>query len=893
MYVGAVAFLGQFVYMVLGTFWEPKLIGTTPRIPGHFIYLEFRSGQLIVTQVLPNSPFDQASVQPGDAILSIDGQRVVSTLDSARILANLEIGETCHFEISHHGRKLEVLVPVSYALALWNREMAAEAALFGCQLFMLALGLAIAFARSHDSVARLGALMLATAGVLMWVPPVGGLSMWRHLPVPASWLLWIPWTATSVFGAIIFTFCVYFPRALFSSRRLFGLAICPALVDGGWDMLKWLTFYSSPASTNRVLYIWPFQIHYPIQWAYVVAGLIAMGVNYSRLKDQNEQRRVQLMFAGMAVAIIPTLPIPIAEYLPVPPFFRAVILSAPYSILRAVLVLMAPISMAYTILRHRLFDIRVLIRRGLQYALARGVLVSVVPALGALLILDLISNGERPLISILSARGWLYLGLGGLALVAHSRRQRWLEALDRRFFREQYDARRILHEVVRDIGGAQSLDSIASPVVGSIESAFHSEFVVLLLRAPDEGDYYALASVPREKVLNHLSGKSKLVGLAKILGKPVQCRAAGGVWLEQQLPHEEIESLRHSGIEVLAPVFASAVRGEALLALGAKRSEEPYSAEDIELLASIAASLALLLDRPGSAAGLAPETGGRRATQSEGTLLVGESLGPYHILCPVGAGGMGTVYKGRDSRLDRIVAIKVSVSQFSERFEREARAVAALNHPNICTLYDIGPNYLVMEFVEGERVNGPLPLDQALSIAIQIADALDAAHTKGIVHRDIKPANILVSARGHAKVLDFGLAKQGSTPATENTEAPTQEMLTTPGSVIGTMAYMSPEQARGRPVDARADLWSFGVVLYEILTGQKPFQGPTSAVIFDAILNRAPALPRVHDPEIPLDLERLILKLLEKDRQSRYASAADVRDELKRHLAIRQSRPQE
>ena len=206
MYVGAVAFLGQFAYMVLGTFWEPRVIGNTPRIPGHSIYLEFGSGGMIVTRVLPNSPFALAFVQPGDAVLSIDGQRVASDLDSARIIANLEIGEICRFEISHLGRRVEVLAPVSYALAPWNREMAAEAALFGCQLFMLALGLVIAFARPGDLVARLGALMLVTAGVLMWVPSVGGLSMWRHIPVPASWLLWIPWAAFSVFGAVIFAF---------------------------------------------------------------------------------------------------------------------------------------------------------------------------------------------------------------------------------------------------------------------------------------------------------------------------------------------------------------------------------------------------------------------------------------------------------------------------------------------------------------------------------------------------------------------------------------------------------------------------------------------------------------------------------------------------------------
>src|SRR5712692_9640143 len=183
-------------------------------------------------------------------------------------------------------------------------------------------------------------------------------------------------------------------------------------------------------------------------------------------------------------------------------------------------------------------------------------------------------------------------------------------------------------------------------------------------------------------------------------------------------------------------------------------------------------------------------------------------LGPYEILAPIGAGGMGEVYKARDTRLDRIVAIKVSQEKFSERFEREARAVAALNHPNICTLYDVGPNYLVMEFVEGSPLKGPLPLEQALQYAAQICDALDAAHRKGITHRDLKPANILVTRQG-IKLLDFGLARvaPGENDLT----------LTVKGTVMGTPAYMAPEQWEGKPADARSDIYAFGCVLFEML----------------------------------------------------------------------------
>jgi len=262
-------------------------------------------------------------------------------------------------------------------------------------------------------------------------------------------------------------------------------------------------------------------------------------------------------------------------------------------------------------------------------------------------------------------------------------------------------------------------------------------------------------------------------------------------------------------------------------------------------------------------------------------LPAGTRLGPYEILSPLGAGGMGEVYKGRDTRLDRIVAIKVSSQRFSERFAREARAVAALNHPNICTLYDVGPDYLVMEYVEGASPAVLLPLDQLLRYAVQTADALAAAHAKGIVHRDLKPGNIFVTPDGRVKLLDFGLALMaaGNTNAADATET---AALTDPGTAAGTVAYMSPEQARGQPLDARTDLWSLGVVLYELATGALPFEGTTQASIFEGVFSKAPTPASARNPKVPLELNRVIGKLLEKDRALRYQSAADLLADLKR-----------
>src|SRR5579863_9739 len=225
-------------------------------------------------------------------------------------------------------------------------------------------------------------------------------------------------------------------------------------------------------------------------------------------------------------------------------------------------------------------------------------------------------------------------------------------------------------------------------------------------------------------------------------------------------------------------------------------------------------------------------------------LSAGDRLGPYEIVSPIGAGGMGEVYKARDPRLDRLVALKVSKAEFTERFSREARTVAQLNHPNICTLHDVGPNYLVMEFVEGTPLQGPLPVEKALEYAGQILDALDAAHSKGIVHRDLKPANVLVTKKG-IKLLDFGLAKQAAGPETGSvaaTDAVTMAELSVVGQISGTLQYMAPEQLEGKPADARSDIFAFGLVLYELITGKRPFGGTSHATVIASIL-KDQALP--------------------------------------------------
>ncbi len=415
---------------------------------------------------------------------------------------------------------------------------------------------------------------------------------------------------------------------------------------------------------------------------------------------------------------------------------------------------------------------------------------------------------------------------------------------------------------------ARSFEQEASGVVTRVEAALHPEFAAIVACEPSDAFYRTIAAAPSETAPLPLRKESKLLALMRLLGKPLEVPQTESGWLQQQLPHEETEFLRRARIDLLVPIATDPQRTQALLALGMKRSEEPYSGEDTDLLIAIAASLAILVDKP-SATNLprhdifeeCPQCGVCYDSGASECLQEGERLVPvilprvlqerYRLERRLGRGGMGTVYAASDTSLERRVAVKViredlvGSAEAAERFRREARAAASFAHPNIVTVYDFGVAsgrraFLVMEILEGStlretlRLEKRLPTSRVLAILRDVCGAIAAAHNGHLVHRDLKPENIFLvtlESRAIAKVLDFGVAKFVS----NSTLQPTVD--TAAGAVLGTPRYMSPEQRRGEEAHHAWDLWALAVITYEMLTGAYPFddnshhdwlaQGPT------------------------------------------------------------------
>jgi eukaryotic-like serine/threonine-protein kinase len=875
-------------------------------------------GRLVVAWLVPGGLADGAGMQLGDALVGLDG-RPLSDVRAAR--ANLEVGRSYRIDVERNGkpfaltiemRRLRVLLPGEFEdRLLWQLA----------NLLTLATAFLVAFKRPRDPVALTGALTLATlsVGLYLFNLPPGYAVAWRSVPLGLGALLWIPNLCVSVMGAIGLTFFVLFPRPLFERRWPWVLIWLPALTLLPVDAASiYRVVYRPDEAYGRVFPEAIRQLETALFGAYGVAMLAAIAASYLRLSEVNERRRLRVLIAGGAIGTLPALlRLIVMGAAPRSALWDFLASPGPAALI-TVAFLLFPVTFGYAILRHRLLDIRVIVRQGVRYALAHGVVISVVPGLGLLLLADVLAHGDQPLLGILRARGWEYVAVGAVAVLVYSQRRRWSGAVDRRFFREQYDARRLLRAVADSAREAGSVERAAPAVAAHIDAALHPEFAAVLVLRPGERSFRTVASSPAGQAPPPLARDSELVEWLRAESGPAEAVSLSSVPLRERLPADEIDLVQSARIDLVVPVQVAGPPPQALLALGPKRSEQPYTQEDRDLLGAIASSLALLLGgsapAPGSAAfeecpacGMCYDAGTARCTSEPAALvpvLMPRTLaGRYRLDRRLGRGGMGKVYAATDGALGRRVAVKVIRDEWVlsdaavQRFRREARAVAGFAHPNVVTVYDYGveagaPPFLVMELLEGVTLRDEIAKSTRLSPARTldvlrgVCSAVEAAHRHQLVHRDLKPENIFLTAGGDGgtvQILDFGVAKLLSSG--DDTAESEGAFETEAGVLVGTVGYMSPEQLLGERPAVSWDLWTLAVVVYESVTGALPFLVSSREAWRQSVLagHYTPLGQHLADP--PARWIDFFDRCFAADRARRPPSVAEFLQDLERALA--------
>ncbi|MBA2354739.1 MAG: serine/threonine protein kinase, partial [Acidobacteria bacterium] len=663
-----------------------------------------------------------------------------------------------------------------------------------------------------------------------------------------------PHATSTSFGPLLFAFVAVFPRRTWSTARLLA-ALLPGALAMGWFAYVGYHLMQEPGAATGLPDSKVWLVSTGSLYAFAAVALL---LAHQRAADSvTDRRRMRVLLGGLMVGVSAGAALLAGDRLD----GSADIFGNSFLTLLALASLAVPASFAHAILRHRLFDLRIIVRQGVRYALARRLLDALLPAVTALLLAELMWHGDEPLARMVQSRWWWYVLIVGALVVIRNRRESWLRALDRRFFRDRYDAERLLESVVNQIGRAPSFESIAPSVVQQIDEALHPTFVEVFQHAPGTRCFTPVTgSLPSALPL---PAAMTAVGVLSALRKPLALSLGDTAWVSHQLPEEERTLLSGRGIELLVPV-CSVNAGDppiALVVLGPRRSEEPYDSDDLDLLASVAEGLGHLLERSWTDTHGLAECGRCGRCFDSGSELCAVDGSPlstlrgarllndrYRLDRRLGRGGMGTVYEAFDGALERRVAVKViredivgpasgpgARTGLEARFRQEARAAAGFAHAHVVRIYDFGVDrdrraFLVMELLEGETLRQrlasrvPMRPDEALPILRGVCQALTAAHSQGLLHRDLKPENIFLQRHDSgvlAKVLDFGLAKAlaAERPITA-TDGPTGSA----GFLMGTLDYMAPEQVAGDVVSPSWDLWALGVVAYEMLTARHPFR---------------------------------------------------------------------
>src|SRR5579885_1281427 len=750
-YAIALAFLARAVFTTYFCFFGPESMGIDVRTTATYP---------IVSKVAPGSPAEKAGIRPGDVLVRANDQAIRDVNYWYWFLCNVETGRPFTLEAERGKQHIRAVLllkrrPVQY----WStgEGMVLLLNLFG-QFTALAVACFLAFLRPKHALACTGALFLAVYATAVFHRYDGYDSVWRQWPVWYQGLLWATLVLNSVGLGIWFTFFALFPRPSFHNRWIWAAAWTPMVALA--IIFNYQVWHYIYGPENMIPSAWISAILAACWIAYIPGSFAMLAVKYWRLPDETERRRVRLFVAALALVVVLAVPVLVysqTDYTNSPGAW--LFLSVPMRALATLAGVTFPLCFGYAILRHRLFDIRVIIRQGIRYAAAKQLLLLAAPAIIAVFVADLYLHRDRRVDQIVQDRGWMYARLAGLAILAHVRRNHWLESLDRRFFREQYNAQDILHSTLEQVRAATSLRDVAPKVVKQIHAAMHPTFCAILERRPTDATYSVISIFPDRFSPPILRSHNKVVELTKLVAKPVQLSMQDG-WLSRELPEQS------SGIDLLAPIRRSGL--DAFIALGKKRSEEPYTSDDVRLIEDLAIGLALLPSSPPSmdpASEISKECptcgqcydvtdefcrgdASRLATNSFPRCL----LGRFRLEFRIGRGGMGLVYEATDLQLQRKVAVKLILEDLIrdaaalDRFRREAHLLANFQHANAVTLFDAGVTpdgrpFLVMERLTGrtlrEELNEKtrLPPGEVRSIVGQLCAALSAAHRRSLIHQ--------------------------------------------------------------------------------------------------------------------------------------------------------------
>lgn len=684
MYLIAAAFLSHAVFITVFWLLGPESMG---------IEVTATKTHPVISRVIPGSPAERAGFRPGDILLRANNSSILDMNYWYWFLTNVETGQPIMLETERDGEHVRAVLFLKRRPAQYWSTSAGMIFLLGLCGKYIALAVAgfLAFLRPRHVLARIGALFLAIYASADLVLYDGLNSLYRHSPFWFQVLLWIANIFINLGWGVWFTFFALFPRPSFHSRSVWVLIwIPPALASLLVNYQVWHLIYTPE---HMIPSSWITPVLAACWITYLVASFVMLAIKYRRLKAETEKRRVRLFVVPLA--FVTALAVPVSVYSQ-PEFSSspgaALFLSVPMHVLATLAGVAFPICFAYSILRHRLFDIRVIIRQGIRYAAAKQLLLLAVPAIIAVFVADMYANSDRRLDETLRDRGWIYLGLTGLATLAHARRQHWLRSLDRRFFREQYNAQEILHSTLEQVRAATSLADVAPAVVKQIDAAMHPTFCAIIERRPLDATYSVVSVFPDRFTPPVLRAENKVIEVAKLIAKPVQLSTRDG-WLNRELPKTEIEGLESSGVDLLAPVRKSGV--DAFLALGKKRSEEPYTSDDVRLIEDFAIGLALLPSSTAEAAnaiskecpvcGQCYEVTDEFCRRDDSKLATNSFprcfLGRFRLEFRIGRGGMGVVYEATDLQLQRRVAVKLILedaikdSAALDRFRREAHVL--------------------------------------------------------------------------------------------------------------------------------------------------------------------------------------------------------------------------